>query len=114
MLVKVLSWIFSKAQDGKDIADRFIGAGKGQVCRWVKNGNDAATANDLCEALSSMTSLPGEHKTFVVQPTAAELEQEIPLKGEKGQIQNTSACTIRLYENSFSLGPVSGFHYRRK
>ena len=84
MLVKVLKWIFSEAQDGKDIADRIIGTEKGQVRRWVKCGNDAVTASDLCEALASMSSLPGDHKTFVLEPTAAELEQEIPLKGGKG------------------------------
>ena len=32
----------------------------------------------------SMSSLPGDHKTFVLEPTAAELEQDIPLKGQKG------------------------------
>ena len=32
----------------------------------------------------AMSSLPGDHKTFVLEPTAAELEQEIPLKGGKG------------------------------
>jgi len=31
-----------------------------------------------------MSSLPGDHKTFVLEPTAAELEQDIPLKGGKG------------------------------
>ena len=56
MLVKVLKWIFSEAQDGKDIADRIIGTEKGQVRRWVKCGNDAVTASDLCEALASMNS----------------------------------------------------------
>ena len=56
MLVKVLKWIFSEAQDGKDIADRIIGTEKGQVRRWVKCRNDAVTATDLCEALASMST----------------------------------------------------------
>ena len=47
MLVKVLKWIFSEAQDGKDIADHFIGTGKVQTRRWVKSGNDAVTVHDL-------------------------------------------------------------------
>ena len=64
----MLKCIFSEAQDGKDIADRIIGTEKGQVCRWEKCGKDAATANDLCAALASMTSLPGHHKTFVLEP----------------------------------------------
>ena len=50
----------------------------------MKCGNDAVTASDLCEALASMSSLPGDHKNFVLEPTAAELEQDIPLKGGKG------------------------------
>ena len=31
-----------------------------------------------------MDTLPGHHKTFVLQPTAAELEKELPVKGAKG------------------------------
>ena len=38
----------------------------------------------ICEALASTTSLPGDHKTVVLEPTPAELEQDIPLKGGKG------------------------------
>ena len=56
MLVKVLKWIFSEAQDGKDIADRIIGTEKGQVRRWVKCGNDAVTASDLCEGEHEQSS----------------------------------------------------------
>ena len=70
MLVKVLKWIFSEAQDGKDIADRIIGTEKGQVRRWVKCGSDAVTASDFCQALASMTSLPGDHKTVVLEAEA--------------------------------------------
>jgi len=44
MLVKVLEWLYSEAQDGKDVADRFIGTKKGQVKMWVKGGYDAVTA----------------------------------------------------------------------
>ena len=88
MLVKVLKWIFSEAQDGKDIAGRIIGSEEDQVRRWVKCGNDAVTATDLCahEALASMTCLPGDHKTVVLEPTPAELEdlEDIPLKEGKG------------------------------
>ena len=62
MLVKVLEWLFSEAQDGKDVADRVIGTKKGQVKQWVKDGNDAVTADDLCKALSETKSLPGDHK----------------------------------------------------
>ena len=74
ILVKVLKWIFSEAQDGKGVADRFIGTKKGHVKQWAKAGTDAATAEQLCQALSAMTTLPRNHKTFVIQPTAAELE----------------------------------------
>ena len=71
MLVKVLKWIFSKAH-GKDIASRIIGSEEDQVRRWVKCGNDAVTATDLCahEALASMTSLPGDYKTVVLEAEA--------------------------------------------
>ena len=31
-----------------------------------------------------MDTLPGNHKTFVLQPTPAELEKDLPLKGGKG------------------------------
>ena len=71
MLVKVLEWLYSEAQDGKDVADRVIGTKKGQVKQWVKDGNDAVTAADFCKALSGMKSLPGEHKTFVVECRSA-------------------------------------------
>ena len=80
MLVKVLKWIFSEAQDGKGAADRFIGTKKGHVKQWAKAGTDAATAEQLCQALSAMTTLPRNHKTFVIQPTAAELEKT-PFEG---------------------------------
>ena len=98
MLVKVLKWIFSEAQDGKDIAGRIyiIGSEEDQVRRWVKCGNDAVTATDLYEALASMTSLPGDHKTVVLEPTPAELKEDIPLKDGIGSNANTSACTMRL------------------
>ena len=79
--VKVLEWLFSEAQDGKDVADRFIGTKKGWVKLWV---NDAVTAEDLCKALSEMKSLPGEHKTFVMEPADANAEVPVPLKGGKG------------------------------
>ena len=58
--MKVLEWLFSEAQDGKDVADCFIGTKKGQLKLWVKGGNDAVTAEALCQALSEMKSLPGE------------------------------------------------------
>ena len=51
---------------------------------WVKGGNDAVTAEDLCKALSEMKSLPGEHKTVVLKPAPADAEVPIPLKGGKG------------------------------
>ena len=31
-----------------------------------------------------MDTLPGHHKTFVLQPTAADLEKALPLRGGKG------------------------------
>ena len=45
MLVKVVKWLYSEAQDGKDMCDRFIGTEKGHLECWVKEGNDAATAD---------------------------------------------------------------------
>ena len=51
---------------------------------WVKEGNDAATAEQVCEGLSHMDTLPGHHKTFVLQQTAADLEKNLPVKGGKG------------------------------
>ena len=48
-----------------------------------KGGNDAATAEQVCEGLSHMNTLPGHHKSFNVQATTAELEKELPLKGDK-------------------------------
>ena len=65
------------------MCDRFIGTEKGHLECWVKEGNDAATAKQVCERLSHMNTLPGHHKSFVVQATAAELEKELPLKGGK-------------------------------
>ena len=47
MLVKVLKWICSEAQDGKDIADHLIGKGNYQVHFWVKNSNAAVSAYDF-------------------------------------------------------------------
>ena len=71
----------------------------------MKCGNDAVTANDLCEALASMSSLPGNHKTCVLEPTPAELEQEIPLKGGKG----SNAKHFNLYhEIEFKYDEKSG------
>ena len=46
LLVRVLEWLFSEAQDGKDVADRVIGTKKGRVKQRVKDGNDAVTADD--------------------------------------------------------------------
>ena len=94
MLVKVLKWMYSEAQDGKDVADRFIGTKKGHVEQWVKAGNDAATADQLCQALSEMRTLPGKHKTFVIQPTTAELESTLPLKGGKGSNAKFTNSTL--------------------
>ena len=105
MLVKVLKWMYSEAQDGKDVADRFIGTKKGHVEQWVKAGNDAATADQLCQALSEMNTLPGNHKTFVIQPTAAELESRLPFKGGKA----SNAKHFSLYhEIDFVYHPQTG------
>ena len=92
MLVKVLKWIFSEAQDGKGVADRFIGTKKGHV-------------EQLCQALSEMRTLPGNHKTFVIQPTAAELESRLPLKGGKGS--NAKHFTL-YHEIEFVYHPETG------
>ena len=122
MLVKVLEWLFSEAQDGKDVADRVIGTKKGQVKQWVKDGNDAVTADDLCKALSETKSLPGDHKTVVVQAADANAEVPIPLKGGKGskakhfgvyhQIQfvyapNTGAFLGLNVREQFNFGPYT-------
>ena len=105
MLVKVLEWLYSEAQDGKDVADRFIGTKKGQVKLWVKEGNDAVTAEDLCKALSEMKSLPGDHKTVVIEPAPADAEVPIPLKGGKG----SKAKHFGLYHQiQFVYDPVTG------
>ena len=106
MLVKVLKWMYSEAQDGKDVADRFIGTKKGHVEQWVKGGNDAATADQLCQALSEMSTLPGNHKTFVIQPTAAELETDYLLRVGKVQMLNTFHCITRLID--FVYHPQTG------
>ena len=101
MLVKVLKWIFSEAQDGKDIADRVIVTKKG-VRRWVKCRNGAVTANALCEELASMPSLPGDHKTSILEPTAAEFKEDILVKGGKG----SNAEHFSLYNmEQFQFGP---------
>ena len=47
MLVKVVKWLYSEALDGKDMWDRFIGTEKGHLECWVKEGNDAATAEQV-------------------------------------------------------------------
>ena len=52
-----------------------------------------------------MTSLPGENKTFVIEPTAAELEQDIPLKGGKGS--NAKHFSL-YYEIEFKYDEDSG------
>ena len=69
MLVKVLKWLFSEAQDGKDVCDRVIGTEKGHMECWVNQRNEAATAEQLCEGLSHMDTLPGNHKSFALEPT---------------------------------------------
>ena len=51
-LVKALEWLYSEAQDGKDVADCFIGTKKGLVKLWMKGGNGSVSK-----------SLIGEHKT---------------------------------------------------
>ena len=72
---------------------------------WVNEGNDAATAEQVCEALSHMNTLPGHHKSFVLQPTAAELEKELPVKGGKG----SNAQNFTLYhEIEFSYHERTG------
>ena len=58
MLVKVLKWLFSEAQDGKDVCDRVIGTEKGHMECWVKKRSEAATAEQVCEGLSHMDTLP--------------------------------------------------------
>ena len=52
-----------------------------------------------------MNTLPGHHKSFVVQATAAELEKELPLKGGKG----SNAKHFSLYhEIDFSYNELTG------
>ena len=81
--MKVVKWLFNEAQNGKDMCDRVIGTEKGHLEFWVDQGNDAATAGQVC-GLSRMDTLKGNHKTFVLQPTPAELEKALPLKGGTG------------------------------
>ena len=84
ILVKVLNWLCSEAQDGNGICDRFIGTEKGHLECWVKAGNDATTAEQVCQGLLHMDTLPRNHKSFVVQPAQAMLENYLPLQGGKG------------------------------
>ena len=42
-LVKALEWLYSEAQDGKDVADCFIGTKKGLVKLWMKGGNGSVS-----------------------------------------------------------------------
>ena len=48
-----------EAQDGKDVADHFIGTKKRLVIQCVKHSNDAVPADDWCQKLSEMKKLLG-------------------------------------------------------
>ena len=87
------------------MCDWFIGTEKEHLECWVKEGNDAATADQVCEGLSHMDTLPGHHKTFVLQPTAAELEKELPVRGGKGS--NAKHFTL-YHEIEFSYDNRTG------
>ena len=66
------------------MCDWVIGTEKGHMECWVKKGNNAATAEQVCEGLSHMGTLPRNHKSFVLQPAQAELGNDLPLKDGKG------------------------------
>ena len=53
-----------------------------------------------------MDTLPGNHKSFVLQPTPADLEKDLPLKGGKGS--NAQHFTQLYHEIEFVYDQHTG------
>ena len=79
--MKVLEWLYSEPQGGKGVAGRVIGTKEGQV-------KPSLAMVCVLKALSEMKSLPGDHKTFVVEPADADAGVPIPLKGGKSKAKH--------------------------
>ena len=68
MALEVLEWMFSEAQAGKDVCDRLIAPQKTCVRNYVKQEHDVETASQLCSALSTITTLRGDHCVIEYEP----------------------------------------------
>ncbi|KAK3697374.1 hypothetical protein QZH41_002024 [Actinostola sp. cb2023] len=79
--IKILRYGFSDPQAGKDICDRKTAPMKAHIKRWVNEGHDVLTAEDMKQAIESHGGLKGCRAAVVEVDTSKEIVKENKITG---------------------------------
>ncbi|KAK3741485.1 hypothetical protein QZH41_011495, partial [Actinostola sp. cb2023] len=104
--IKILRYDFSDPQAGKDICDRKTAPMKAHIKRWVNEGHDVLTAEDMKQAIESHGGLKGCRAAVVEVDTSKEIVKENKITGISlfNNFSFSEATGIRTWR-AYDIGP---------